>query len=111
MKDYVRKALQRFKHDPPTRKQHAPSSWTPPQYGQKQQMAPEEDTTAPLKRAQIKRLQEVIGTFLFYGRAVDNTMLVALGTLATAQTKGTEATMKECVRLLNYAATHPDAKA
>ena len=110
MKDYVRKALQRFEHSPPARKQHAPSSWTPPQYGQPQQMAPPEDTTAPLEKAQISRLQEVIGTFLFYARAVDNTMLVALGTLAAAQTKGTEMTMKECVRLLNYAATHPDAR-
>lgn len=50
-----------------------------------------------------------MGTFLFYGRAVDNTMLVALGTVAAAQTHGTETTMDTVVQLLNYAATHPDA--
>ena len=36
-------------------------------------------------------------------------MLVALGTIAAAQTKGTEATMEAAVQLLNYAATHLDA--
>jgi hypothetical protein len=41
--------------------------------------------------------------------AVDNTMLVALGTMAAAQTQGTINTMDAAVRLLNYAATHPDA--
>jgi hypothetical protein len=56
-----------------------------------------------------KRLQEVIGIFLFYGRAVDNTMLAALGTLVTAQTGSTEKTMDALVQLLDYAATHPDA--
>jgi len=37
-------------------------------------------------------------------------MLVALGTLASQQAKGTEATMDALVHLLNYAATHPEAK-
>jgi hypothetical protein len=36
-------------------------------------------------------------------------MLVALGTLAAAQTKGTERTMEASRQLLDYAATHPDA--
>jgi hypothetical protein len=36
-------------------------------------------------------------------------MLVALGTLASAQTKGTEATTIATTQLLNYCATHPDA--
>jgi hypothetical protein len=36
-------------------------------------------------------------------------MLVALGTLASAQAKGTEATAQAVTQLLNYCATHPDA--
>jgi hypothetical protein len=36
-------------------------------------------------------------------------MLVALGSLAAAQTQGTEKTMDAAIQLLNYAATHPDA--
>ena len=46
---------------------------------------------------------------LYYARAVDPTMLVALKTLAAAQTKCTEATMDAAVQLLNHAAMHPDA--
>jgi hypothetical protein len=67
------------------------------------------DTSEPLNPTEIKRLQEVIGTLLYYARAVDNTMLVALSTLAAAQTKGTEQTAEACTKLLNYAATHPNA--
>jgi hypothetical protein len=37
-------------------------------------------------------------------------MLVALGTLASAQTKGTKATKKAAAQLLDYSFTHPDAK-
>ena len=110
MKGYVLKALQRFEHTKPVRPQYAPHRWTKPQYGAKQQMVEPEDTSPALEKEQIKRLMEVIGTFLYYGRAVDNTMLVALGTLAQSQTKGTEATMKDLVHLLNYAATYPEAK-
>jgi hypothetical protein len=36
-------------------------------------------------------------------------MLVALGSLAAAQSEGTLATAKASVHLLNYAASHPDA--
>jgi hypothetical protein len=73
------------------------------------QYAEPEDTSTLLNKTGITCLQQIIGTFLFYGRAVDNTMLVALGTLAAAQTKGTEKTLNATVQLLNYTATHPDA--
>jgi len=36
-------------------------------------------------------------------------MLPALGSLAAAQSKATETTTKACTKLLNCAATHPDA--
>jgi len=46
-------------------------------------------------------VQEVIGVLHHYARAVDSTLLKALGTLATQQANGTKATMEE-----NYCATH-----
>jgi hypothetical protein len=36
-------------------------------------------------------------------------MLVALSSLTSAQTKGTEATAQAVTQLLNYSAMHPDA--
>jgi hypothetical protein len=48
--------------------------------------------------------------YTYYARAVvDNTMLVALGTISSAMSKGTDATMKAVTHLLNYCATHLNA--
>jgi hypothetical protein len=102
------KALQRFTH-PSLKTRTFPHPWTQPDYGATTQNTIPEDASDPLDKHGIQRLQEIVGTFLFYGRAVDNTMLVALGTIAAAQTNGTETTMHEVVQLLNYAATHPEA--
>ena len=109
MPGYIEKALQRFMHPTPTTPQHSPHTWVAPNYGAKVQYTTPEDTTLALDKHGIKRLQEVIGTLLYSARAVDNTMLVALGTLAAAQTQGTDQTMDALIRLLDYAATHPDA--
>ncbi len=51
----------------------------------------------------------MFGTFLYYARAVDSTMLVAIGEIATQQAKGTQTTLQAVTHLLNYSVTHPDA--
>ena len=51
----------------------------------------------------------MVGTLLYYARAVDCTMLAALGSIATQQANPTENTMKKVKQLLDYAATNPDA--
>jgi hypothetical protein len=110
MPGYIERALDRFGHPAPNRPQHSPHAWTPPQYGSGTQQTAEPDKSSPLTPANVTRLQQIIGVLLYYARMVDNTMLVALGTLASAQAKGTEATMDATTHLLNYCATHPDAK-
>ena len=50
-----------------------------------------------------------MGILLFYARAIDNTMLLALNDIGSEQTKGTEATVEACTKLLNYGASHPEA--
>ena len=109
MPDYVKKALQRFEHPLPEEPEDAPHQHTEINYGAKTQMTKDPDKTPPLDKTGIKRLQSIVGTLLYYARAVDNTMLPALGTLAAAQTKGTQATADAATKLLNYAATHPEA--
>jgi hypothetical protein len=47
---------------------------------------------------------------LYYARAVDPTMLVALSTLASEQAQGTSATADDMHQLLDYCTTHPDAE-
>jgi hypothetical protein len=107
MPGYIAATLHKFQHQPPTRAQHAPYRWNKPVYGINPQLTEPEDETAPLPPDRIKRLQQITGTLLYYARAVDPTMLVALVTIAAQQANGTEATADTIVRLLNYCATHP----
>jgi hypothetical protein len=109
MPGYIERALQRFQHPPPARPQHSPHAWQRPDYGKATQYAPTPDTSPPLDAADSKRVQEVLGTLLFYARAVDSTMLAAIGTLAAQQARGTQHTMRGITHLLNYCATHPNA--
>ncbi len=51
-----------------------------------------------------------MGSILYYARAVDMTVLIALSSIAMEQTKATEMTMKRCAQLLDYLADHADAK-
>ncbi len=51
----------------------------------------------------------MIGTFLYYTRYVDASMLPALGTLATQQASPTKNTMKKIKQFLDFATMHPDA--
>jgi hypothetical protein len=110
MPGYVAQALHKFQHPTPSRAQHAPHAWTRPVYGAKIQYADVPDDSALLPAADIKRVQQIVGTLLYYyARAVDSTMLVALNTISAAQSKATADTATAVVNLLDYAATHPDA--
>jgi len=109
MPGYVERALQRFNHPKPTRQQHAPHAWQKPKYGAKTQYATLPDNSEPLQSIDTKYVQEVLGTLLYYARAVDCTMLTAIGSIATQQAKPTKKTMDAIKQLLNYAATHPNA--
>jgi hypothetical protein len=109
MPGYVSKALQRFSHPTPTRPENSPHPWQKPNYGAKTQLTDPADTSRPLEPPEKTRIQEIVGTLVYYARAVDSTMLVALSAIASAQANGTEQTVDKVVQLLNYAATHPDA--
>jgi hypothetical protein len=104
---YVKRAMHRFQHTAPNKPEYSPSKFTPPNYGAKQQLTELEDASDLLEASGRQRIQEIVGVLLYYARAVDTTMLVALGTIASART--TEATAKAVAHLLNYAASNPDA--
>jgi hypothetical protein len=108
MPHYVKSALHKFQHRPPSRKHLAPSRYTPPNYGAKQQLTTL-DTADDITPPQRLTLQRVVGTFLYYARAVDPTMLHALNTLASAQAKGTQTTVQSMTDFMNYCATYPNA--
>ena len=108
MPGYIERALQRFSHPKPTRPQNSPHEWIAPNYGARKQYSTQ-DFSPALDVSDKKRVQEVLGTLLYYARAIDSTMLPAIGTLATQQSSPTTATMNAITHLLNYCATHPEA--
>ena len=73
-------------------------------------MPPPPDTSPPLQPKLITRVQSIIGSLLYYARAVDCTLLSALNTLSTQQASPTELTLHLCHRLLDYAVTYPHMK-
>jgi hypothetical protein len=109
MPGYVKNALHKFRHPQPERQVDAPHIWNKPTYGALVQYAPQTDQQAQLPAPEITKLQQKVGTLLYYSIAVGPTMLVALGTIAANQSKATAMTANAVVKLLNYAATHPGA--
>ena len=79
------------------------------QYGANVKFIKEDDSTPELSSAKIKILQQKIGGLFFYGRATEITLLVALSSMESAQSHGTEAMARSMMQLLNYCATHTDA--
>ena len=109
MPGYVIKALARFHHRPPAKPQHQPYPHQPIIYGAKIQTLQPTDDSPLLNKEKKKFVQEVTGVFLYYARAVDSTMLVALSAIAAEQGSPTENTLKRVNQFLDYAATHPEA--
>ena len=67
------------------------------------------DTTQLLQPEGIKRVQQITGTLIYYAKAIDYTLLVALGTISSQKAKSTAATNQAIAQLLDSCATHPDA--
>jgi hypothetical protein len=109
MPGYVEKALQEFHQVETACIEHQPYRAKEIQYGIQTQLTDPIDLSEPLEPEGILRLQCITGTFLYYARAVDPTMLVTLSALASYQSKGMQQTADDAVKFLNYCATHPDA--
>eukprot|EP00804_Cyclotella_cryptica_P030798 CCRYP_015061-RA/>CCRYP_015061-RA protein AED:0.43 eAED:0.43 QI:0/-1/0/1/-1/0/1/0/149 len=85
--------MHRFHHVTPPKRQDQPYPHTAPTYGAAQQYTHPPDTSPPLSKPDALFIKEVIGVFLYYARAVDCTMLPALGSLAAQQANPTQLTL------------------
>ena len=56
-----------------------------------------------------KYIQQVLGTFLYYARSVDPTMLIALSAITSEQASPTKSTMERVDQFLDYAASQEQA--
>ena len=110
MPGYIKKVLQKYLHESPANPQHSPYIIAPKKYGTEAHNPLPPDKSSPVSKEKIKRIQGIVGSLLFYARSIDSTFLVGLNTIAMQQTSATDNTLKRTEDLLDYAATHPDAK-
>ncbi len=109
MPGYKKKKLQEYGHIMPKNLQACPYSPEPKQFGT-EALAPLLANTTPKPDAKgIKQVQQIVSSILYYARAVDMTVLMALSSIAVEQTKATERTMERCNQLLDYLVGHADA--
>ena len=103
MPGYVQQAVNKFHYGikSPNKATDAPHPYKATKK-QRLPMTPPMDDTTKLSPQAIKHLQQIMGTFLFYSRAINPTMLMALSIIAMEQTQGTQTTKE-------YAAMHPNA--
>jgi hypothetical protein len=102
-------ALKRFKRECPRKLQHQPHPHALPCYGERKQYATLDDTSPVLGKDVVLFVQPVCGTFLYYARAIDCTMLVALSAIATEQQAPTQKTLDKVNQFLDYAASQDTA--
>lgn len=93
---------------------HPPNRNIPHTHGKNQPMVPKHNSPCcrirllplmpPTNAASLKSL-----ACSYYTRAIDSTLLTAIGELATEQSEGTRSTMDKLAQLFNYCASHPNA--
>ena len=104
MPGYIHEALHKFQHPLPKNHKTAPIRQRPNRMVLKSSSL----THRHFSAHEIKRLQQIIGTFLFYSHAINPTLLTALSELSSAQATATDATKCACQEFLDYCASHPD---
>jgi hypothetical protein len=110
MLGYIKKKLQEYNHLLLGRIQYCPYSPQPKKFGLDTQAPLLPDATPVLDAKRIKRIQQIVGSILYYARAVDMTVLMTLSSIAVEQMQATEKTMERCIQLLDYLASNSEAK-
>lgn len=109
MPGYVSKLLERHADIIPQRARSTPEDYQPVNYGNPDNQKDPLPENSPLLTAKdIKRLQSIIGSLLYYARAVDPTILHAVNHAASLQSHPTAAVFDRAKRILQYLKMHPN---
>ncbi len=111
MPNYITKMLTRFRPhylQPGHRAAKTPGIYIPPNYGKREPQLAPIDSSAPLSAAQNLEIQGIVGTALYYARAVDPTLLPVANELASQQANPTLKVQQTANRFLSYCSAHRD---
>ena len=103
MPGYIPTTLHKLQHKPPARPQDDPYTWNEPVYGKQIQLDSQKNYAPKLHSADTNRVQSINGTFLYYSREVEPTMLPSLNEISTSQYALTKYTRDKFNQVLDYA--------
>ncbi len=84
MPAYVAKQLLWYEHPHTTKPQHCPYNPNPIKYGEDNQATDPIDTIPNSTKPTKKCIQQIVGSFLYYARVVNPTILMALSAIPTS---------------------------
>ncbi len=90
MPGYTKKKLQEYKHVADNKMQICPYSPEPKKFGTEAQATLPPNNSPCLNAKGIRHIQQIVGSILYYARAVNMTVLTALSLIAVKQTKEME---------------------
>ena len=108
MQSYIAKVLARYHHPLTSKPQLSLHRQSPIFYGAKTQHPAEPDSSPPLEDAGSKFVQGIASALLWFSRAVDNKLLVALSEIGSQKSATTKSTAHAMNQLLNYVPTYPN---
>ena len=76
MKWYTQAVLKKYDHPLPSKPQQYPHRHCEITYGAKYKLVPDDETSPELDIYDIHLIQGIVGALLYYGRAVENKILV-----------------------------------
>jgi len=103
---YVEEMMMDLEYEPSKWQTDSPGTYVPPKFGYNEQQEAILDSP-PISAAEAKWMQKVLGKCLYYGRAVDITILLSCNKIATNGFN--EDSLAATKRMLDYLASHPTA--
>ena len=89
MDGYILALREKYGHLPPNKPQYLPHKHRPINYGAKQQIEQPTYTSPSLDDKFIKIFQGIFSALLYVGRALNNLLVVALGSIVAQQAGAT----------------------
>ena len=99
---YIDKLLQHHETTPLLKYVSTPHPYSQPVYGRSTQYTKPPDISNPLSPKRKQRLQSIVGSLLYYARAIDGSLLPALNKISAHQANPTEATDTKVNHLLAF---------
>eukprot|EP00957_Ditylum_brightwellii_P172498 13132867-Ditylum_brightwellii.AAC.1 len=96
-------------HTPNQKKKHSPFKALPPTFDKDSQKPTDHHMVLAVSKEAKLCILQIVGSLLYYWRAIDNTILKALNTISSQQNNATKKTESAVHHLMDYCASHPDA--